>query len=95
MNNLSKILTPAVLKTLEDMRYNLETAVCIQDNDYYNKINSRLMTYLDAMSDICEEVITFDTINNWDSDGDLHLQLKIYFEKKPNDYVIIGEGVIK
>lgn len=95
MNNLSKILTPAVLKTLEDMRYNLETAVCIQDNDYYNKINSRLMTYLDAMSDICEEVIIFDTINNWDSDGDLHLQLKIYFEKKPNDYVIIGEGVIK
>lgn len=95
MNNLSKILTPAVLKTLEDMRYNLETAICIQDNDYYNKINSRLMTYLDAMSDICEEVIIFDTINNWDSDGDLHLQLKIYFEKKPNDYVIIGEGVIK
>lgn len=95
MNNLSKILTPAVLKTLEDMRYNLETAVCIQDNDYYNKINPRLMTYLDAMSDICEEVIIFDTINNWDSDGDLHLQLKIYFEKKPNDYVIIGEGVIK
>lgn len=95
MNNLSKILTPAALKTLEDMRYNLETAICIQDNDYYNKINSRLMTYLDAMSDICEEVIIFDTINNWDSDGDLHLQLKIYFEKKPNDYVIIGEGVIK
>lgn len=95
MNNLSKILTPSALKTLEDMRYNLETAICIQDNDYYNKINSRLMTYLDAMSDICEEVIIFDTINNWDSDGDLHLQLKIYFEKKPNDYVIIGEGVIK
>lgn len=95
MNNLSKILTPAVLKTLEDMRYNLETAVCIQDNDYYNEINSRLMTYLDAVSDMCEEVIIFDTINNWDSDGDLHLQLKIYFEKKPNDYVIIGEGVIK
>lgn len=93
MNNLSKILTPAALKTLEDMRYNLETGVYIQDNNYYNTIMSRLTTYLDAISDICEEVITFDTINKWDSDGDLHLRLKIYFEKKPNDYIIIGEGV--
>lgn len=93
MNNLSKILTPAALKTLDDMRYNLETGVYIQDNNYYNTIMSRLTTYLDAISDMCEEVITFDTINKWDSDGDLHLQLKIYFEKKPNDYIIISEGV--
>lgn len=95
MDNLSKILTPAALKTLEDMRYNLETGVYIQDNNYYKTIMSRLTTYLDAISDMCEEVITFDTINKWDSDGDLHLQLKIYFEKKPNDYIIISEGVIK
>lgn len=91
-NILSTIVTPALFNHLEELRDNIETAMCINDAKYYSTRISKLQTALETMSCICEEVITYDIINKWDEYDDLHLSLKIYLDKKPNYYIIIGEG---
>lgn len=89
--NLKEKLTPAVIKSLENIRENIETGEMLNDKEFYDKYYSQLNTYIDAIGDILETQLDYDIYREYDNDNGLKIQINIFVVRKEYDNIIIKE----